>query len=50
MDIEIRGERQQATKSKIYLVDLAGSEGYQKANGERKQEGRNINKSLLALS
>eukprot|EP00931_Biecheleriopsis_adriatica_P104379 TRINITY_DN79062_c0_g1_i1.p1 TRINITY_DN79062_c0_g1~~TRINITY_DN79062_c0_g1_i1.p1 ORF type:complete len:1191 (+),score=283.38 TRINITY_DN79062_c0_g1_i1:86-3658(+) len=40
------------TKSTLSLVDLAGSEGLRntEATGERRREGKNINRSLLALS
>ena len=51
--INIRSEDQGKIKiSQLNLVDLAGSEGASKtqAEGIRLREGKNINKSLLALS
>lgn len=51
--INISSEEQGKIKiSQLNLVDLAGSEGASKtqAEGIRLREGKNINKSLLALS
>lgn len=46
------GIKERTFTSQLNFVDLAGSEGVSKSNtkGDRLKEGKNINKSLLALS
>jgi centromeric protein E len=50
-DEEQRQERGSKLSASLTLVDLAGSEGakHTNASGQRAQEGKSINKSLLAL-
>ena len=40
---------QQKMQSKLFIIDLAGSEKISSGSNARKQEGSNINKSLLTL-
>lgn len=46
MEIQREGVR---TSSKLFIIDLAGSEKLSRESQARRQEGTNINRSLLAL-
>lgn len=52
MMIELESRSSEVRRSTLSLVDLAGSEGlrHTDATGDRRREGKNINRSLFALS